>query len=85
MESCFWEKGDLQIPFIYLFFRAPGDQGLRPPTLGTFTRYKKAVFVEYTDASFTQTKSKPAWMGKKNDLYLQPNVLYLYIRQVVFI
>ncbi|XP_019337450.1 coagulation factor VIII [Alligator mississippiensis] len=42
---------------------APGDQGLRPPTLGTFTRYKKAVFVEYTDASFTQTKSKPAWMG----------------------
>uniref|UniRef100_A0A8C0H708 Plastocyanin-like domain-containing protein n=1 Tax=Chelonoidis abingdonii TaxID=106734 RepID=A0A8C0H708_CHEAB len=30
---------------------------------GIFTRYKKAVFVEYTDSSFTQTKPKPAWMG----------------------
>ncbi|NXX99513.1 FA8 factor, partial [Centropus bengalensis] len=35
----------------------------QPPTLGVPPRYRKAVFVEYPDASFTQPKSKPAWMG----------------------
>ncbi|XP_062997945.1 coagulation factor VIII [Elgaria multicarinata webbii] len=27
------------------------------------TQYRKAVYVEYTDSTFKQTKSKPAWMG----------------------
>uniref|UniRef100_A0A452HJC0 ferroxidase n=1 Tax=Gopherus agassizii TaxID=38772 RepID=A0A452HJC0_9SAUR len=38
-------------------------QSQKSPMSGIFTRYKKAVFVEYTDSSFTQTKPKPAWMG----------------------
>nr|XP_060612582.1 coagulation factor VIII-like [Anolis sagrei ordinatus] len=29
----------------------------------TITQYKKAVYLEYTDSTFTQTKPKPAWMG----------------------
>nr|XP_008119333.1 PREDICTED: coagulation factor VIII-like [Anolis carolinensis] len=29
----------------------------------TITQYKKAVYMEYTDYTFTQTKPKPAWMG----------------------
>uniref|UniRef100_A0A669PRN5 ferroxidase n=1 Tax=Phasianus colchicus TaxID=9054 RepID=A0A669PRN5_PHACC len=34
------------------------------PTMpGALPRYRKAVFVEYLDASFTQPKPKPAWMG----------------------
>lgn len=33
---------------------------------GVPPQYRKAVFVEYTDASFTQSKPKPAWMGKKH-------------------
>ncbi|XP_059680197.1 coagulation factor VIII isoform X4 [Gavia stellata] len=40
--------------------RQPGPQ---PPTPGVPPRYRKAVFVEYHDASFTQPKPKPAWMG----------------------
>ncbi|CAM4718286.1 coagulation factor VIII isoform X1 [Lepidochelys kempii] len=40
-----------------------GVQGQKSPMSGISTRYKKAVFVEYTDSSFTQTKPKPAWMG----------------------
>ncbi|XP_069667336.1 coagulation factor VIII isoform X2 [Haliaeetus albicilla] len=40
-----------------------GHPGPRPPILGVPPRYRKAVFVEYPDASFTQPKPKPAWMG----------------------
>ncbi|XP_054071569.1 coagulation factor VIII isoform X1 [Rissa tridactyla] len=40
-----------------------GHPGPRPPTPGVLPRYRKAVFVEYPDASFTQPKPKPAWMG----------------------
>ncbi|XP_054244776.1 coagulation factor VIII isoform X2 [Indicator indicator] len=35
----------------------------RPPVPGVVPRYRKAVFVEYPDGSFTQPKPKPAWMG----------------------
>ncbi|KAF1486830.1 Coagulation factor VIII, partial [Pygoscelis antarcticus] len=38
----------------------PGPQ---PPTPGVPPWYRKAVFVEYPDALFTQPKPKPAWMG----------------------
>ncbi|NXS80028.1 FA8 factor, partial [Erpornis zantholeuca] len=40
-----------------------GHAGPRPPTAGVPPRYRKAVFVEYPDGSFTQPKLKPAWMG----------------------
>ncbi|KFV47623.1 Coagulation factor VIII [Gavia stellata] len=40
-----------------------GQPGPQPPTPGVPPRYRKAVFVEYHDASFTQPKPKPAWMG----------------------
>ncbi|KFO91748.1 Coagulation factor VIII, partial [Buceros rhinoceros silvestris] len=40
-----------------------GHLGPWPPTPGVPPQYRKAVFVEYTDASFTQPKPKPAWMG----------------------
>uniref|UniRef100_A0A803XS56 ferroxidase n=1 Tax=Meleagris gallopavo TaxID=9103 RepID=A0A803XS56_MELGA len=40
-----------------------GPQGPQPTMPGTLPRYRKAVFVEYLDASFTQPKPKPAWMG----------------------
>ncbi|KAM6323128.1 coagulation factor VIII [Podargus strigoides] len=40
-----------------------GHPGPQPPTPGVPSWYRKAVFVEYHDASFTQPKSKPAWMG----------------------
>ncbi|XP_009700286.1 PREDICTED: coagulation factor VIII-like [Cariama cristata] len=40
-----------------------GHPGPRPPAPGVPPRYRKAVFVEYPDASFTQPKPKPAWMG----------------------
>ncbi|XP_068267798.1 coagulation factor VIII isoform X2 [Nyctibius grandis] len=40
-----------------------GHPGPWPPTAGVPPRYRKAVFVEYLDASFTQPKPKPAWMG----------------------
>ncbi|XP_014810796.1 PREDICTED: coagulation factor VIII isoform X3 [Calidris pugnax] len=40
-----------------------GQPGPRPPAPGVLPRYRKAVFVEYSDASFTQPKPKPAWMG----------------------
>ncbi|KFQ72067.1 Coagulation factor VIII [Phaethon lepturus] len=43
--------------------QAPAGEGPRPPTPGVPPRYRKAVFVEYPDASFTQPKPKPAWMG----------------------
>ncbi|XP_053230695.1 coagulation factor VIII isoform X1 [Podarcis raffonei] len=40
----------------------PGSQkGVFSPT--PTTRYKKAIYLEYTDSTFTQTKPKPAWMG----------------------
>lgn len=42
-----------------------GHGGPRPPPVGVPPRYRKAVFVEYPDGSFTQPKLKPAWMGKK--------------------
>ncbi|NXJ11844.1 FA8 factor, partial [Odontophorus gujanensis] len=35
----------------------------RPAMLSALPRYRKAVFVEYLDATFTQPKPKPAWMG----------------------
>uniref|UniRef100_A0A8C2TIB0 ferroxidase n=1 Tax=Coturnix japonica TaxID=93934 RepID=A0A8C2TIB0_COTJA len=35
----------------------------QPTMPGALPRYRKAVFVEYLDASFTQPKPKPAWMG----------------------
>ncbi|XP_062440368.1 coagulation factor VIII [Rhea pennata] len=41
----------------------PGHPGPQPPTLGAPPRYRKAVFVEYPDASFAQPKRRPAWMG----------------------
>lgn len=50
------------------FCSMSGHLGPWPPTPGVLPQYRKAVFVEYTDASFTQSKPKPAWMGKK---YLQ--------------
>ncbi|XP_009570310.2 coagulation factor VIII isoform X2 [Cuculus canorus] len=40
-----------------------GHPGPRSPMIGVPHQYRKAVFVEYSDASFTQPKSKPAWMG----------------------
>ncbi|XP_039573364.1 coagulation factor VIII isoform X2 [Passer montanus] len=40
-----------------------GHAGPRPPVAGVPPRYRKAVFVEYPDGSFTQPKLKPAWMG----------------------
>ncbi|XP_063273022.1 coagulation factor VIII [Prinia subflava] len=40
-----------------------GHGGPRPPPAGVLPRYRKAVFVEYPDGSFTQPKLKPAWMG----------------------
>ncbi|NXU57660.1 FA8 factor, partial [Turnix velox] len=40
-----------------------GHPGPRPPAPGVLPRYRKAVFVEYSDALFTQPKPKPAWMG----------------------
>ncbi|KAM6061134.1 coagulation factor VIII isoform 3-T3 [Chlamydotis macqueenii] len=40
-----------------------GHPGPRPNTPGVPPQYRKAVFVEYPDASFTQPKPKPAWMG----------------------
>ncbi|KAM6300260.1 coagulation factor VIII [Aegotheles albertisi] len=40
-----------------------GHPGPRPPTPGVRARYRKAVFVEYPDASFRQPKPRPAWMG----------------------
>lgn len=40
-----------------------GHAGPRPPPAGVPPRYRKAVFVEYLDGSFTQPKLKPAWMG----------------------
>nr|XP_021390197.2 coagulation factor VIII [Lonchura striata domestica] len=47
--------------------RAPagilGHAGPRLPPDGVPPRYRKAVFVEYPDGSFTQPKLKPAWMG----------------------
>ncbi|KAJ1102434.1 hypothetical protein NDU88_007484 [Pleurodeles waltl] len=33
------------------------------PSSGGAPRYRKAIYVEYTDASFTQSKPGPAWMG----------------------
>uniref|UniRef100_K7GFX4 ferroxidase n=1 Tax=Pelodiscus sinensis TaxID=13735 RepID=K7GFX4_PELSI len=40
------------------------EMGSQKPSMASIsTRYKKAVFVEYTDSSFTQIKPKPAWMG----------------------
>lgn len=43
-----------------------GHPGPRPPKPGVPPWYRKAVFVEYPDALFTQPKPKPAWMGKKH-------------------
>ncbi|NXF87579.1 FA8 factor, partial [Eubucco bourcierii] len=40
--------------------RQPGPW---PPVPAVAPRYRKAVFVEYPDGSFTQPKPKPAWMG----------------------
>uniref|UniRef100_A0A8B9GNQ2 Coagulation factor VIII n=1 Tax=Amazona collaria TaxID=241587 RepID=A0A8B9GNQ2_9PSIT len=40
-----------------------GHPGPQPPMPGVPPQYRKAVFVEYPDASFTQPKPKPAWMG----------------------
>ncbi|KFU89190.1 Coagulation factor VIII, partial [Chaetura pelagica] len=40
-----------------------GPPGPWPPTPDVPPQYRKAVFVEYPDASFTQPKPKPAWMG----------------------
>ncbi|XP_062358841.1 coagulation factor VIII isoform X1 [Cinclus cinclus] len=40
-----------------------GHAGPRPPPAGVPPQYRKAVFVEYLDASFTQPRLKPAWMG----------------------
>ncbi|XP_075017909.1 coagulation factor VIII isoform X2 [Calonectris borealis] len=40
-----------------------GHPGPRPPMPGVPPRYRKAVFVEYPNASFAQPKPKPAWMG----------------------
>ncbi|NXJ67313.1 FA8 factor, partial [Rostratula benghalensis] len=40
-----------------------GHPGPRTPAPGVLPQYRKAVFVEYSDASFTQPKPKPAWMG----------------------
>ncbi|NXP43379.1 FA8 factor, partial [Heliornis fulica] len=47
--------------------RAPagalGHLDPQPPMPGVPPQYRKAVFVEYPDALFTQPKPKPAWMG----------------------
>uniref|UniRef100_A0A672VA33 Coagulation factor VIII n=1 Tax=Strigops habroptila TaxID=2489341 RepID=A0A672VA33_STRHB len=40
-----------------------GHLGPQHPTPGVPPRYRKAVFVEYPDTSFTQPKPKPAWTG----------------------
>ncbi|KAM6353490.1 coagulation factor VIII [Alca torda] len=58
-----------------------GHPGPRPPTPGVLPRYRKAVFVEYPDASFTQPKPKPAWMGMK---HLQRGLLGPTIRAEVY-
>ncbi|KFQ30241.1 Coagulation factor VIII [Merops nubicus] len=43
--------------------RAPGPPAPWDAVAGVPPRYRKAVFVEYPDASFLQPKPKPAWMG----------------------
>lgn len=43
-----------------------GHAAPRSPPAGVLPQYRKAVFVEYPDGSFTQPKLKPAWMGKKH-------------------
>lgn len=48
------------------FCSVSGHPDPRHPILDVPPRYRKAVFVEYPDASFTQPKPKPAWMGKKH-------------------
>ncbi|NXA45809.1 FA8 factor, partial [Nothocercus julius] len=40
-----------------------GPVGPRPRSPAVPPQYRKAVFVEYPDASFTEPKRKPAWMG----------------------
>ncbi|XP_071298743.1 coagulation factor VIII isoform X2 [Agelaius tricolor] len=40
-----------------------GHAGPRAPPAGVPPQYRKAVFVEYPDGSFTEPKLKPAWMG----------------------
>ncbi|XP_035181806.1 coagulation factor VIII [Oxyura jamaicensis] len=40
-----------------------GLPGPQPPAPDALPHYRKAVFVEFPDASFTQPKPKPAWMG----------------------
>ncbi|NXT82821.1 FA8 factor, partial [Zapornia atra] len=40
-----------------------GKEAWQPPMPGALPGFRKAVFVEYPDASFTQPKPKPAWMG----------------------
>lgn len=50
-------------PSSYSVSELPGPQ---PPAPGALPRYRKAVFVEFPDASFAQPKPKPAWMGKNH-------------------
>ncbi|XP_010158871.1 PREDICTED: coagulation factor VIII-like [Eurypyga helias] len=51
------------LPVLQVPASTSGHPGPRPPMPGVLPQYRKAVFVEYPDASFTQPKPKPAWMG----------------------
>ncbi|XP_030064798.1 coagulation factor VIII [Microcaecilia unicolor] len=53
-----WDYMDSEL----LYSGIQGSQGPNPSS-GSQTRYKKAIYVEYTDASFKQAKPGPAWMG----------------------
>nr|XP_056714952.1 coagulation factor VIII [Euleptes europaea] len=44
-------------------YAAGNQKGVPSSTTTTTTRYKKAIFLEYADSTFTQAKPKPAWMG----------------------
>ncbi|KAM6413533.1 coagulation factor VIII [Rhynochetos jubatus] len=51
------------LPVLQVPASTSGHPGPRTPMPGVLPQYRKAVFVEYPDASFTQPKPKPAWMG----------------------
>ncbi|XP_029463058.1 coagulation factor VIII [Rhinatrema bivittatum] len=58
-----WDYVDSEL--LYAWHRNAGTQGSKGqnPSSGSRPQYKKAIYVEYTDASFKQVKPGPAWMG----------------------
>jgi manganese oxidase len=41
----------------------PGVFGATVPGSRIGTKYKRAMYVEYTDATFSTQKAQPAWQG----------------------